>query len=79
MPKRDIYRAIMIANAKGQGLKLTADEIFDLSIDDAICTRAENTITHAELMGQRTYRNFDWSKAKPYVAGEPSNLHADDQ
>ncbi|RUU15500.1 hypothetical protein EOD10_11800 [Mesorhizobium sp. M7A.T.Ca.TU.009.01.3.2] len=69
----------MIAEAKGQGLHLTADEVFDLSLDDAICTRAQNSISHPELEGHRTYRNFDWSKAKPYVVGEPSNLHADDQ
>lgn len=39
---RDTYIAIMVAAAKGKGLRLTADECYGLSFDDAIATRAHN-------------------------------------
>lgn len=39
---RDVYVALMIAAKRGKGLKLTADEVFDLSLDDAISARAAN-------------------------------------
>ena len=39
-PKRDIYVAIVKAAKAGVGLRLSADEVFDLSMDDAITTRA---------------------------------------
>ena len=42
MAKRDIYIAIMIAAAKGRGLPLSADELYDLSRDDAISAYAAN-------------------------------------
>ena len=77
--KRDIYRAIMIAAAKGNGLHLTADEVFILSLDDAIMTRAQNSVSTEELQGASDYNSFQWSIAKPYVTGAPSNLHVDDR
>jgi hypothetical protein len=54
---RDIYIAIMVASAKGVGVRLTADECFALSNDDAIATRAHNALDdkdwpeHANPMG----------------------------
>jgi hypothetical protein len=66
--QRDIYRAIMIAAANGRGLHLTADEVWELRMDDAIATRANNTISEAE------FAYFDhhgpeqfWRDAKPTV------------
>ena len=37
--KRDVYIAIMRAAARGEGIRLSADECFDLSLDDAIALR----------------------------------------
>lgn len=37
---RDIYGAIMHAGRNGKGLRLTADETYELSFDSAIVTRA---------------------------------------
>lgn len=57
---RDVYIAIMRAAARGQGLHLTADEVFGLSLDDAVETRASNTLERGE-----------WEKvhAKPGISG----------
>jgi hypothetical protein len=44
MTKRDIYITIMVAAAKGKSVHLNADEVFDLSLDDAIATRAHNAL-----------------------------------
>ncbi len=40
--KKTPHQRIMIAAAKGVGIRLSADEVFRLSIDDAIATRAGN-------------------------------------
>ena len=50
---RDIYIAIMVAAAKGKGLRLTYDECFDLSNDDAIATRASNALDDADWPSHR--------------------------
>jgi hypothetical protein len=52
--KRRIYVAIMVASKKGQGLHLTADEVYELSQDDAIFHRAGNTLFYQEY--QREYK-----------------------
>ena len=39
--KRDVYVAIVQAAKLEKGLRLTADEVFELSCDEAILTAAE--------------------------------------
>lgn len=45
---RNVYIAIMVAAAKGNGLHLTADEVFQLSTDDAIETHAANCLDESD-------------------------------
>lgn len=45
---RDIYIAIMVAAAKGKSMVLSVDEVFALSIDDAIATRASNALDESD-------------------------------
>lgn len=45
---RDVYIAVMVAAAKGTGLRLTAYECRELSFDDAIATRAMNALDAAD-------------------------------
>lgn len=82
MTERDIYRAIMIAAANGRGLHLTADECFALTLDDAITTRAANTISEDEWSRFDGTNNHEyWRDAKPTVQSKPANLagyHRDD-
>lgn len=79
---RDIYRAIMIAAANGRGLRLSADEVFNLSMDGAIGTRAANTISDAEFSYYEHHgEHLFWRDAKPTIQAEPANLagyHRDD-
>lgn len=78
---RDIYRAIMIAAANGRGLHLTADECFDLSLDDAIHTRANNTISETDWSKFEPDGDRFWKSQRAYVQDEPANLagfHRDD-
>jgi len=71
---RDIYRAIMIAAAKGRGLKLTADEAFNLSLDDAISTRAVNSITEEDWgRYQDGWKSF-WYNQSAMPTINPANL-----
>jgi hypothetical protein len=70
--KRDVYVAIMHAAANGRGLHLTADEVWGLSFDDAIATRAGNMLTEDEHRGV-SGEDF-WRKKKPYLKGRPANL-----
>jgi hypothetical protein len=60
---RDIYIAIMRAAARGEGLRLSADECGQLSIDDAIATRASNALAEGEWP-------VDWSKCNPAFVTE---------
>ncbi|MEH2508651.1 hypothetical protein V1291_000005 [Nitrobacteraceae bacterium AZCC 1564] len=75
--KRDIYIAIMRAAARGNGLRLTALEVADLAIDDAIATAAANGLSEA------TWKKFfpsnhgpsaiiEWRNIDP-CQGEPYN------
>lgn len=41
-PKLTPWQKIVIAGNKGTGLRLTAKEVGELWMDDAICTRAAN-------------------------------------
>jgi len=71
---RDIYRAIMIAAAKGRGLKLTADEAFALSMDDAISTRAANSITEEDWVRYSAgWKSFWYNQSAMPTIG-PANL-----
>lgn len=65
---RDVYIAIMRAAARGQGLRLTADECADLSIDDAIATRAGNALDDSECVD-----GFDWAKCDPAKPRKAAN------
>lgn len=47
--KRDIYIAIMVAEAKGTGLNLSFEELQELTMDDAINMRASNSLSEAEF------------------------------
>ncbi|QSY98553.1 hypothetical protein J2J97_32120 (plasmid) [Rhizobium bangladeshense] len=80
--ERDVYMAIMHAAANGRGLHLTADEVFALSMDSAIETRAGNALNEDEHAGL-TYKPADfWRTKKPYPVGEFANLsgyHRDDK
>lgn len=66
---RRTYVAIMVAAAHGRGLHLTADEVFQLTLDDAIATYADNCLTEEELRGSKNpedYAKFlDWKRIKP--------------
>lgn len=61
MLKRDVYVAIMVAAAKGKCVFLSADEVADLSLDDAICTRACNALDSAEFADGHP----GWDKINP--------------
>lgn len=68
--KRDVYIAIMVAEAKGVGLNLSFEELQELTLDDAISTRAANgldTKTWQE-MGEH-----GWAVVDPYVGYEEAN------
>lgn len=65
---RDVYIAIMRAAAKGEGVRLTADECGQLSIDDAIATRAGNALSAGEQV-----EGFDWAKCDPSKPRRPAN------
>lgn len=73
MPKRDIYIAIMRAAERGAGLHLTADEIFDLSMDDAISTRAGNGLSEEEAVALFADANTNWGKINPYKRRKAAN------
>lgn len=65
---RDVYIAIMRAAARGEGLRLTADECGQLSIDDAVATRAGNALESGENV-----EGFDWAKCNPAKPRRPEN------
>lgn len=70
---RDVYIAIMRAAARGEGVRLSADECAQLSIDDAIATRAGNALEDGENVN-----GFEWSKCNPHKPRTPANQCADD-
>lgn len=69
MSGRDVYIAIMVAAAQGKGVHLTADEAADLSMDDAIATRALNGLADGE--------DVDWASINPRKSREPANAFCD--
>lgn len=64
MAQRDVYIAIMVAAAKGQGLRLTADEVRALSDDDAIGTRAINMLDETDPQLREGFE-LGWAKVNP--------------
>ena len=72
MAERDIYIAIMRAAARGEGLRLSADECFALSLDDAIATRANNTLDQAEFEAMDADRDY-WKRVNPRRKRTPFN------
>lgn len=64
MSKRDPYVAIMVASARGVGLHLTPEECDSLSLDDAIATRAANSLDEDDF--RRIEGEFDgWASIDP--------------
>lgn len=78
MAKRDIYIAIMVAAAKGQGVHLSADEVFDLSNDDAIATRASNGLDAGDWPEHKTHDSPGWAGINPRRARRGDNLAMND-
>lgn len=66
MARRDTYIAIMVAAAKGHGVRLSADEVFQLSHDDAIATRAANGLEDCEWPGRKKYKLPGWARINPW-------------
>lgn len=54
-PKLTPFQKIMRAAKKGRGIRLTANEVFQLSRDDAIATAASND----DEQQRGTYGGFD--------------------
>lgn len=71
--RRDIYMAVMVAAANGRGLHLTADEVFLLSLDDAVSTYAANALSEREFERYAEDPNF-WATIKPFVRQDAANL-----
>lgn len=64
---RDAHIAIMVAAAHGRGLRLSADEVFDLSCDDAIETAAANGLDERDWPDGESRPS--WKKIKPRRKG----------
>jgi hypothetical protein len=64
--KRDIYIAIMIAAHKGVGIRLSAEEVGQLSIDEAIHMAALNGCDHRDWPNWQTFGEPDWETLDPY-------------
>lgn len=64
MSGRDVYISIMKAAALGLGVRLTASEVFALSLDDAIATRASNGLPKDQWEQLASITTvFDWRDA----------------
>lgn len=70
--ERDPWIRIMVAAAHGKGLHLTADEVFALSLDDAIATCAINGLEDGEAFGGE----WDWESIDPMRKRIPGNRFA---
>lgn len=74
MAKRDIYIAIMVAEAKGQGIHMSAEEVEALARDSAIGTAALNALEEKEWPGAIYDAHPEWAKVNPYRKRVPANL-----
>jgi hypothetical protein len=61
--KKTPWQRIMIAANKGVGLRLSAEDVWELSLDDAIATKAWND-DEDELAEPKNYslENYPWLK-----------------
>lgn len=73
MSIRDVYIAIMRASARGEHLRLTPTELDQLSLDDAISTRAFNALTAKEADEVIAYGDDAWAKMGPRKKREAAN------
>lgn len=71
---RDIYIAIMVADAKGVGLRLTADEVGELASDEAIRTAALNGLDDRDWPEHGMHAGPAWGKIDPTKDRVPANL-----
>lgn len=69
---RDVYIAIMVAAAKGRGVRLTADECFALALDDAIATRAHNGLDESDWANPLA--SVGWESIDPNKERKGANL-----
>lgn len=74
MRERDIYIAIMIASHKGIGLRLSAEEVGQLSIDEAIRMAALNGCDSKDWPQWKINGEPDWETLDPYRKREPEDL-----
>lgn len=71
---RDIYIAIMVADAKGNGLRLTAEQVGDLAMDEAIRQAAMNGLAADEWPQDNPHAEPDWKRIKPFRDRTAANL-----
>lgn len=70
---RDIYIAIMAAAAKGKGMMLTVEEVYNLSRDEAIAGAAMNGLEENDL--RPSAGPFpEWKNIDPKKKRTPANL-----
>lgn len=62
---RDVYIAIMVAAYKGVGLRLSAQEVGDLSIDEAIHQAALNGLDEKDWPEYKTHGEPKWENLNP--------------
>lgn len=76
---RPIYISILAAADEGRGIRLTADEVFELSRDDAIVQRAGVELEDDDEFV--TSNDFTWGQAlkdwHARRASNPSEQHAE--
>lgn len=68
---RDVYIAIMVADAKGVGLRLTADEVGRLAGDEAVVGAAFNGLALEEAPDVGAMP--DWAQIDPGKPRTPGN------
>lgn len=74
MSKRDIYIAIMVAAHKGIGIRLSAEEVRQLSIDEAIHMAALNGCDDQDWPNWKAFGEPDWETVDPYRKRTPLDL-----
>lgn len=76
MAKRDAYIAIMVAAATGKGVNLSWEECADLALDDAISTRAANSLDESDFnaTAEGAYLHNGWKGVDPYAKRKAANL-----
>lgn len=73
MDKRDIYIAIMVADAKGKSLYLSVGEVRQLAGDEAIRAAALNGLDETEWPTDK-FAGPDWEEIKPRRKRTHANL-----